>query len=35
MKHCWSAALIAALASGAAAQEVTIDNCGEPLVFDS
>ena len=35
MKHYWSAALIAALASGAAAQEGTTDNCGEPRVFDS
>ena len=30
-----SAAVLSALAGGAAAQEVTVDNCGEPLVFDS
>lgn len=30
-----SAAVLSALAGGAAAQEITVDNCGEPLVFDS
>ncbi len=30
-----SAAVLSALAGDAAAQEVTVDNCGEPLVFDS
>ena len=35
MKHYWIAALAAVVASGAAAQEVTVDNCGTPLVFDS
>ncbi len=30
-----SAAVLSALAGGAAAQEVTVDNCGEPLVFDT
>ncbi len=35
MKHIWSVALATAMASGAAAQEVTVDNCGEPLVFDA
>ncbi len=28
-----SAAVLSALAGGAAAQEITVDNCGEPLVF--
>ncbi|MDA7966713.1 ABC transporter substrate-binding protein [Ruegeria sp.] len=31
----WSAALIAGLAGSAAAHEVTVDNCGAPLVFDT
>ncbi|MEO1109366.1 MAG: ABC transporter substrate-binding protein [Pseudomonadota bacterium] len=31
----WSALMITCLASGAAAHEVTVDNCGEPLVFDA
>ena len=31
----WSALMITGLASGAAAHEVTVDNCGEPLVFDA
>ncbi len=35
MKHILSAALFVVAASGAAAQEVTVDNCGEPLVFDT
>ncbi len=35
MKQIWSVALVTAMASGAAAQEVTVDNCGEPLVFDA
>ncbi|MFY2824298.1 ABC transporter substrate-binding protein [Ruegeria sp. MALMAid1280] len=35
MKHIWSAALITALAGGASAGEVTVDNCGEPLVFET
>ncbi len=35
MKHIWSVALATAMASGAAAHEVTVDNCGEPLVFDT
>ncbi len=30
-----SAAVLGALAGGAAAQEITVDNCGEPLVFDT
>ncbi len=30
-----SAAVLSALAGGAAAQEITVDNCGEPLVFDT
>ncbi|UWR05416.1 ABC transporter substrate-binding protein (plasmid) [Ruegeria conchae] len=35
MKHIWSVALVTAIASSAAAQEVTVDNCGEPLVFET
>ncbi len=35
MKYIWPVALATAIASGAAAQEVTVDNCGEPLVFDT
>lgn len=31
----WSAAMIAGLASSAAAHEVTVDNCGAPLVFET
>ncbi|MES0863471.1 ABC transporter substrate-binding protein [Ruegeria sp. SCPT10] len=31
----WSALMVTGLASGAAAHEVTVDNCGEPLVFDA
>ncbi len=34
MQKFWSAVLVSGLASGAAAHEVTVDNCGEPLVFD-
>lgn len=34
MKHVWSAALITAIAGSASANEVTVDNCGEPLVFE-
>ncbi|MEO0860262.1 MAG: ABC transporter substrate-binding protein [Pseudomonadota bacterium] len=35
MKRLLSATLSVILASGAAAQGVTVDNCGTPLVFDS
>ncbi|SDW96253.1 iron complex transport system substrate-binding protein [Ruegeria halocynthiae] len=35
MKHIWSVALLTAMASSAAAQELTVDNCGEPLVFET
>jgi len=35
MQKLWPAAVIAGLASGAAAHEVTVDNCGEPLVFET
>ncbi len=35
MKHIWSVALITAMAGGASAHEVTVDNCGEPLVFET
>ncbi|WP_170401429.1 ABC transporter substrate-binding protein [Ruegeria arenilitoris] len=35
MKQIWSAALITALAGGAFAHEVTVDNCGAPLVFET
>ncbi len=35
MKQIWSVALATAMASGAAAHEVTVDNCGEPLVFET
>ncbi len=34
MQKFWSVVLVSGLASGAAAHEVTVDNCGEPLVFD-
>ena len=34
MKHICSAAVLAAFATGAAA-EITVDNCGEPLTFDA
>ncbi|WP_170329754.1 ABC transporter substrate-binding protein [Ruegeria arenilitoris] len=35
MKQIWSAALITAVAGGAFAHEVTVDNCGAPLVFET
>ncbi|MEM6656903.1 MAG: ABC transporter substrate-binding protein [Pseudomonadota bacterium] len=35
MQKLWPVALITGMASGAAAHEVTVDNCGEPLVFDT
>ncbi|MEM1005662.1 MAG: ABC transporter substrate-binding protein [Pseudomonadota bacterium] len=35
MQKLWPVALITSMASGAAAHEVTVDNCGEPLVFDT
>ncbi|WP_420583604.1 ABC transporter substrate-binding protein [Ruegeria sp.] len=35
MKQIWSVALITAMAGGASAHEVTVDNCGEPLVFET
>lgn len=35
MKHILSVALLALAASGAAAQYLTVDNCGEPLVFET
>ncbi|MCL6282038.1 ABC transporter substrate-binding protein [Ruegeria sp. 2012CJ41-6] len=36
MKHIWSVALVSAMASSAAtAHEVTVDNCGKPLVFET
>ena len=35
MKHLFPAAFVAVLASGAAAHEVTVDNCGEPLTFET
>lgn len=35
MKHILSAALAATLASGAVAHEITVDNCGEQLVFET
>ncbi|WP_254055633.1 ABC transporter substrate-binding protein [Ruegeria sp. EL01] len=35
MQKLWPVALIAGLTNGAAAHEVTVDNCGEPLVFDT
>ncbi|MES0826929.1 ABC transporter substrate-binding protein [Ruegeria sp. SCP11] len=34
MKHLWSVALTTAIAGGASAHEVMVDNCGKPLVFD-
>lgn len=34
MKHVYLAALVAVIASGATAHEITIDNCGAPLVFE-
>lgn len=35
MKTLWSAVLLLGVASGAAAHDVTVDNCGTPLVFDA
>ncbi|MGR3624243.1 ABC transporter substrate-binding protein [Pseudophaeobacter sp.] len=35
MKTLWSAALLLGVASAAAAHEVTVDNCGTPLVFEA
>ncbi|WP_170362605.1 ABC transporter substrate-binding protein [Ruegeria arenilitoris] len=35
MKHIWSVALFTAMAGGASAHEVTVDNCGAPLVFET
>lgn len=35
MQKLWPVALITGLTSGAAAHEVTVDNCGEPLVFET
>jgi len=35
MKIILSSALLTVMASGAVAQGLTVDNCGEPLVFDS
>ncbi|WP_170418767.1 ABC transporter substrate-binding protein [Ruegeria atlantica] len=34
-KTLWCAALISGLASTATAHEITVDNCGEPLVFET
>ncbi len=34
MKHIWSAAVLAAFATSAAA-DITVENCGEPLTFDA
>mgnify|MGYP000038244840 CR=1 FL=1 len=35
MKTLWSAVLLLGVASGAAAHEVTVENCGTPLVLDA
>jgi iron complex transport system substrate-binding protein len=35
MQKLWPVVVFAGLAGGAAAEAVTVDNCGEPLVFDS
>lgn len=35
MQKLWPVALITGLANGAAAHEMSVDNCGEPLVFDT
>lgn len=35
MKTLWSAVLLLGVANGVAAHEVTVDNCGTPLVFDA
>ena len=34
-KTLWCAALISGIASAATAREITVDNCGEPLVFET
>ncbi|WP_109311107.1 ABC transporter substrate-binding protein [Ruegeria sp. AU67] len=34
-KTLWCAALITGIASAATAREITVDNCGEPLVFET
>nr|WP_321254561.1 ABC transporter substrate-binding protein [uncultured Ruegeria sp.] len=35
MKQIWSVVLATALAGGASAQEIAVDNCGKPLVFET
>lgn len=35
MKYIWSVALVTAMASGVSAQEITVDNCGDPLTFET
>ncbi|WP_254440622.1 ABC transporter substrate-binding protein [Ruegeria sp. HKCCA6837] len=35
MRKLWPVALFTGLASGAAADAITVDNCGEPLVFET
>ncbi len=35
MRNIWSLVLVTAMAGGAGAQEVVVDNCGKPLVFDT
>lgn len=35
MKILWSTALLFGIAGGAVAQDVTVDNCGAPLVFET
>ena len=35
MKQIWSVVLTTALAGGASAQEIAVDNCGKPLVFET
>ena len=35
MKHICSVALVTVMAGSASAQELTVDNCGEPLVFET
>ena len=35
MKQIWFFALVMVMAGSASAQEVTVDNCGEPLVFET
>ncbi|WP_108859626.1 ABC transporter substrate-binding protein [Ruegeria sp. Alg231-54] len=34
-KTLWCAALISGIASAATAREITVDNCGEPMVFET